>query len=116
MRGRKGTERGDGPELDDGFVLHAPVGSFRANAFGFHEMCGNVAEWCRDIGATTYDVVAEVRIDTYERIHGDEGLRAHRGGSSTTPAAACRSAARAFNGRTRALPDIGLRPSQELAR
>jgi formylglycine-generating enzyme required for sulfatase activity len=113
--GRK-ADHEDWPELDDGFALHAPVGSYPANAFGLHDVCGNASEWCRDPGATSYDHSIEWKIDTGERIHLDEGLRAHRGGSFTSPAAGCRSAARAFYGPLGSVWDIGLRPSRALDR
>jgi len=61
-----------------GFVFTAPVGTFRANAFGLHDMLGNVSEWFLDRHAENYYRVSPVNDP---RGPSQAALRVFRGGS-----------------------------------
>jgi formylglycine-generating enzyme required for sulfatase activity len=92
------SKRNGGPSIwkydedfDDGHTVHAPIGRFRANGFGLHDVLGNVNELCRE-GYGLYD--------RPEREH--DGLRPDteaaskmiRGGSFVSLPVRLRSAAR----------------------
>jgi formylglycine-generating enzyme required for sulfatase activity len=62
----------------DGYVNTAPVGSFKPNAFGVHDMHGNVWEWVHDCYKGSY---AEAPLDGSAVTSGDCRGRVLRGGS-----------------------------------
>ena len=74
----------------------APVGSFPANAFGVHDMVGNVYEWVADCGRTSYEGAPS---DGSAHASGDRGCkwRMMRGGSWLSLPRASRPANRVRN-------------------
>ncbi|MFQ5506290.1 MAG: formylglycine-generating enzyme family protein, partial [Planctomycetota bacterium] len=96
-------------ELNDGFVVHAPVGSLGPNGFGLHDVLGNVWEWCRDRYGT---------LDTPRRpgdgLRHNPGarLRVFRGGSWYNPSVHARSANRARSRPEGRFMYSGVRPAR----
>jgi formylglycine-generating enzyme required for sulfatase activity len=100
--------------LNDGWAVHAPVGTFNPNAFGIHDTIGNILEWCRDPVAH-YEVPTlpgdGLRQDDSNRYRDD---RVTRGGSYIRPAFYCRSAWRYGISQNSRQSDLGVRPSRTI--
>lgn len=87
------SEAGNWPAAacDDGYPYTAPVGSYRPNKFGLHDMLGNVAEWTADCWNADYRGATS---DGNARMTGDCDFRAVRGGGWDEASASLRSAYR----------------------
>jgi formylglycine-generating enzyme required for sulfatase activity len=67
----------------DGHVETAPVGKFKANAFGLHDMLGNAWEWVEDCQSVNY---IGAPADGSARVTDDCPRRVYRGGGWSGPA------------------------------
>ncbi len=79
------------PNNSDEFAFTAPVGSFPPNAYGLHDMAGNVNEWVADWMETNYYRMSPKKDPKgafrSERVmHGGTNNKIFRGGSWTTGA------------------------------
>ena len=78
-------------ECDDGHYHTASVGTYAANAFGLHDMLGNVWEWTQDCWIDNYHNISG---DGSARESGDCSKRVFRGGSWSSGPMFLRSAYR----------------------
>jgi formylglycine-generating enzyme required for sulfatase activity len=83
------TTRNDQAQFAKGKTVE--VGAFPANAWGLHDMHGNVWEWCDDHWHTDYNGAPQ---DGSAWQDGDASLRVLRGGSWHSRAGSLRSAHR----------------------
>ncbi len=109
--GARFAHAADWPELDDGFILHAPIHTLIPNPFGLHHVYGNVCEWCLD-GFTTYD--QPFREGDGARYSSLGEVRVHRGGDHTDRAAATRSCKRSAGAPSTRVDRIGLRAAMSM--
>ena len=99
--------------LDDHFVVHAAVGSFRENPFGLLDTIGNVWEWCRD-GLGEYTIPVREG-DGFRQVVNARNI-AFRGGAFSITADHARSSSRSGYSRDYRFNSLGLRPARRLDR
>lgn len=96
----------------DGYADLAPVGSFRPNSFGLHDLIGNVREWVQDCATGSY--AGRPRDGRAWEWLGGCGLRVLRGGSWLSPPEAATSATRAAASAGERADDVGFRVALDL--
>ena len=89
-----GTVPGDGCPKGEYLKRTLPVGSLAANAFGLHDMHGNVREWAQDCWNKSH---SGAPLDGAARNDGDCSQRVQRGGSLDSYARTARSADRNYD-------------------
>ncbi len=96
---------------EDGYAYSAPVATYNENAFGFHDMLGNVWEWTADCWNDNYDGLP---VNGQPRLQGNCGNRVYRGGSWGNFPALIRAAKRGTDPREFRYYNVGFRVSRVL--
>jgi len=99
--------------MDDGYMAHAPVGLYRANDFGLHDVAGNVFEWCGDYFGL-YDHPVESGTGKLEIVNSRSWPI--RGGSWNFNAVLARSSFRRGGPAGTRYRDLGVRPARLVQR
>lgn len=97
--------------LDDGYLVHAPVGSYLPNQFGLHDIGGNVWEWCQDGDARDY---SNTPVDGSAYQAKGAKYRIYRGGGWRSSARWCRPSNRNRGHAGNCNERLGLRPARSL--
>ncbi len=109
---RKYGSKNNAPLCNDGFVHTAPVGTFASNAFGIHDVQGNVWEWVEDGYSSTYQGWSSN--DSAPRTRGLTAQRVVRGGSWLDEPHTLRSANRGKGAPDFRANDFGFRVARSL--
>ena len=95
----------------DGYTEAAPVGLYAPNAFGLHDILGNMSEWTQDCWNPSY---SDAPRDGSPWEEGNCTVRVYRGGFWGTPPQALRAAARSAHPFDYAAGSPGFRVAREL--
>jgi formylglycine-generating enzyme required for sulfatase activity len=101
--------------FEDGFVGAAPVGWFRPNAFGLHDVLGNLAEWCRERYVQRgYASLVPRRGDGLRSTIVEAAVQVVRGGNHVEGFSTCQPGYRIGIPPGRIRADVGARPVRAL--